>query len=73
MKEGGENVTGHNFREELYLFYLSDHGRMNRFDGVRGKISLTGCFKAALIWRKISLEADFITICCCKASGANRL
>ena len=46
MKEGGENVTGHNFREELYLFYTRDRGRMIKFNGVRLECSARYAFKA---------------------------
>jgi len=45
MKEGGENVTGHNFREELYLFYPRDRGRMNKFNGVRAENSVYELFQ----------------------------
>ena len=56
MKEGGEIVTGHNFREELYLFYPRGHGRMKRFDGVRERATKRAQLRVSL--------TQYIT--CCK-------
>ncbi len=62
MKEGGENVTGHNFREELYLFYLRDRGRMNRFDGVRAENSVYGLFQGRPVRVRTSSPERFIIL-----------
>jgi len=62
MKEGGENVTGHIFREELYLFYLHDRGRMNRFDGVRAENSAYGLFQGRPVRFRTSSPERFIIL-----------
>jgi len=60
MKEGGENVTGHNFSEELHLVYPRDCGRMNRFDGVLAENSVYGLFQDRPVRFRTSSTERFI-------------